>query len=212
MRHVSKGQLRPGFLPWDLHGLQQPGTTIRATGTSVTVTATYAQTWRSIAQLINGARRGETTTITLKNDIKATNLDTALSIAKDKNIVIKLNGHTINRNDSTSSSVGSKSNKGSAIINAGNLTINGPGTITGGSAVEGGGINVSSGSVTLKDVTIRDNYASRAGGGVYVARASARLPLTALRASRTTTAVTAATIVLTITCTWAQMLLTGLRL
>ena len=144
--------------------IHQPGTAIGVNASTVSVTAKYTQTWHSIAKLMYEAPEGQTTTVTLRNDITATDLDKALFVGAGKNIVINLNGHTINRNATTTTDVVG----GSAIVSKGNLTINGPGKITGGNAAYGGGINMYSGNVTLNNVTIEKNSAAH-GGGVYVA-------------------------------------------
>ena len=157
------------------YGLQQPGQTFSATENSYWIEAKYTQSWRSIARLIAKAPQNQETVINLRNDITATDFDTALMVGKGSKVVINLNGHTINRN---TASQNSDFGRGSAIICQGSLTVNGPGTITGGSAVRGGGINVRSGDVTLKDVKIENNCASMYGGGIacrtLVSRAALR--------------------------------------
>ena len=119
------------------------------------------------------------TTIDLDSNYRASNTDEALIINRD--VVINLNGYTIDRHLTTA-----KNDGWVIVIRSGkNVTINGEGTITGGynksvndnenDVNDGGGIN-NKGNLTLVDVTVTGNKCVKKstgtartarGGGIY---------------------------------------------
>lgn len=105
------------------------------------------------------------TTIVLDSDAIASSSDSALIIPLGKDIVLDLNGHTIDRGLNKNSGV-----KEACIIVKGSLTITdsaGGGKITGGNSsgiVVGDGMNAS--SLTLNGGSIDGNYTASNGGGV----------------------------------------------
>lgn len=89
------------------------------------------------------------------------------------NAVIELNGHTINRKN-TSASVVTDDGHAFRVEDNGTLTIKDSsnaqtGTVTGGYSTKGGGILIHKNAVcTLEGGTLSGNFASNQGGGVYV--------------------------------------------
>lgn len=118
---------------------------------------------------------------TLGNDFIARNVDTEPLIIT-KNVIINLDGHTINRNLLRATANGQVIKINSGVT----VTINGPGTITGGynkepesgetGTIDGGGI-YNMGTLTLNNVTVSGNQcvkknqnstdATARGGGIY---------------------------------------------
>lgn len=120
--------------------------------------------WSALQDEINSAKYGDT--IMLGADVTATESDVALSIPDGMVLTLDLNGHTIERNLTSS-----KGSDGSAIrVQSGAAltvkdSLNGEGKITGGYASHGGGIcNV--GTLILEGGCITGNFAKYAGGGV----------------------------------------------
>ena len=120
--------------------------------------------WSALQDEINSAKSGDT--IMLGADVTATESDVALSIPDGMVLTLDLNGHTIERNLTSS-----KGSDGSAIrVQSGAAltvkdSLNGEGKITGGYASHGGGIcNV--GTLILEGGCITGNFAKYAGGGV----------------------------------------------
>ena len=121
-------------------------------------------TWSAWQDEINSAKSGDT--IMLGADVTATESDVALSIPDGMVLTLDLNGHTIERNLTSS-----KGSDGAAIrVQSGAAltvkdSLNGEGKITGGYASHGGGIcNV--GTLILEGGCITGNFAKYAGGGV----------------------------------------------
>lgn len=125
-------------------------------------------TWDELYTALNALSSGSTAEYNIKADLTDTNNKGYLPINKSVIVTLNLNGHTLNRNRTTSAL------NGSVIImsSASRLTINGDGgKITGGntsSTKGGGGIFVDSRAVlTLNNVTIEGNTATGNGGGIY---------------------------------------------
>lgn len=135
------------------------------------VNPTIAQKWFTYYGDMEDENAG--LTVVLRNDIKATSLDSALDIGLGKKVTIDLNGYTLDRGlkDVDSSS---PQELGMAIITSGiDLSIidsseNHEGKITGGNNNStGGGIKIIDGSLYCENITI-DNCSATAGGGIYV--------------------------------------------
>ena len=129
----------------------------------------YAQ-WTLITNWshVNTALKTDGTLVTLPGDITAGDGDSYLLVPSGVTATLDLNGHTINRNLTSSGGTG-----GSAIRVEGSLTINdsqGGGCITGGYGFDGGGVYVSrNASFTMNGGTISGNTAvGNGGGGVMV--------------------------------------------
>ncbi|MBR4461479.1 MAG: S-layer homology domain-containing protein, partial [Erysipelotrichaceae bacterium] len=109
-------------------------------------------------------------TIVLTQDITAEDADTVLIVPEGKEVVLELNGFTIDRNLDEARA------DGNVITVNGTLTINGPGTVTGGyNSNPGGCINTDVGVFIMNGGTITGNAAVNneddgqgQGGGVYV--------------------------------------------
>lgn len=129
----------------------------------MTLTAKWADLWALLQTQIDNAASGDT--ITLSEDITAEAGDAALTIPADKEIILDLNGHTLDRARAESEY------NGWVITVKGGLTLRGGGEVTGGWNIgDCGGVYVN-GSLTLEDCAITGNKAERSsrGGGVYVA-------------------------------------------
>jgi len=122
-------------------------------------------TWNQLKQYLSYG-----TSITLTSDVKCDNpsgKDNYLFIPKGKNITLDLNGHTIDR------ALTASTTNGEVIRVEGTLTITGNGVIKGGfTSTNGGGINVNNGELIMKNGEISRNTALKKGAGVYVSSAS----------------------------------------
>ena len=117
-------------------------------------------TWSELVTAI--MKTGSGGTITLADDITADSSNNALVFEVAENVTLDLNNYTINRNASSSSSLGYVIQ-----VNSGSVTIKN-GTITGGKSNEnGGGIYVTGGELTLSNVTVTGNHSGN-GGGIRV--------------------------------------------
>ena len=105
--------------------------------------------------------------ITLTKDYEAVTTDTYLSVPNSQNITIDLNGHTLNRNTSSSAKA-----DGCVIRNLGTLTITDnstghTGAIYGGNNTNGAGGIHNEGTLNFNGGTIRNNISGYSGGGIY---------------------------------------------
>ena len=114
--------------------------------------------------LRNTLKDKNTKEVVLDADYTASSSDDRLLIEKGQEVVLDLNGHTLNRNRSSSDG------DGHVIEVKGKLTLKdskGGGTLTGGYATRGGGINVGEdGILIMEGGTITGNKAED-GGGIY---------------------------------------------
>lgn len=135
------------------------------------VNPTIAQKWFTYYGDMEDENAG--LTVVLRNDIKATSLDSALDIGLGKKVTIDLNGYTLDRG-LKDVDYSSPQDLGMAIITSGiDLSIidsseNHKGKITGGNNNDtGGGILIFYGSLYCENITI-NNCSASAGGGIYV--------------------------------------------
>ena len=131
-------------------------------------------TWKKLNDAIaatQGSRKTpaeKATTFTLTKELKATDTDGSLIIGDGKNIILDLNGYSLDRGLTGKEAVAN----GTVIcVNYGaSLTLKGEGgVVTGGNTTSGGGgiYVVSHGNLTMKDVWITGNKATHSGGGLY---------------------------------------------
>ena len=122
-------------------------------------------TWSALQEAINGSAPGDT--IILNADLTAGENDTAFSISKGINVVIDLNGHTIDRNmkalDGNAGTVFSV--EPGAVLTIKDSSKTGRGIVTGGYAVDGGGI-LNIGTLILEGGCITGNRSAEKGGGI----------------------------------------------
>ena len=122
--------------------------------------------WQVLQLLINQAGDGET--IQLVQDITAIyGIDFALKVSGNKNIILDLNGYSLDRG---LADYGTQP-QGNVIQNEGILTIRDSsadhtGTITGGNNADNGGGIVNMGMLTLEGGTISGNTSAERGGGI----------------------------------------------
>ena len=120
-------------------------------------------TWSALQEALDQTPRGET--VTLTHDLTAGPSDDVLVIAAGRNVVLDLNGHTLNRNLIP----GGQERPVLSIEAGGVLTVRdsgaAPGVITGGYYRNGGGI-VNHGTLILEGGRITGNNAIHSGGGV----------------------------------------------
>ena len=134
----------------------------------------FVSPWQQLQNEINAASDGAV--ITLKDDVTALSYETALLVAADQNVVLDLNGHSINRGLSESTAVAD----GHVISVLGKLTVTDNtqaknGQITGGNnTASGGGVVVTGGTFRLEGGSITGNQAGN-GGGVYLSEGSFEL-------------------------------------
>ena len=119
--------------------------------------------WSLLDKQIAEATSGST--ITLTKDYEAVSTDTYLTVPSTQNLILQLDGHTLNRN--TSAKI-----DGCVIKNLGTLTIQdnstgSTGIIRGGNNTDGGGGIHNGGTLNFNSGTIRDNTSSNSGGGIY---------------------------------------------
>ena len=131
-------------------------------------TGTEINDWADLQQAVKDAPDNTRTVLTLSDDVTANSNQGRIQILINKDIVLDLAGHKLNRSKS------STDRYGQVIGVYGKLTIvdssgNDSGKITGGNAERGGGINVDdTGECVLKGGSVTGNNASGDGGGVYV--------------------------------------------
>lgn len=102
--------------------------------------------------------------ITLDKDYQYGTSDAGgLSVPGSTTVTLNLNGHTIDRNLSSTITDGYVIK----VESGGGLTISGTGTITGGRNSSSGGGIVNNGTLTIQGGTITDNRATGHGGGIY---------------------------------------------
>lgn len=107
--------------------------------------------------------------ITLLKDISAEEGDSTLEVSADKEIILDLNGYTIDGKIDDSISVGSviKIPSGATLTLRDDSTSK-TGKITGGNTTEGGGGVYVEGTLNMYSGTVTGNKATDNGGGVYV--------------------------------------------
>ena len=120
--------------------------------------------WADLQNAIDNAGDGET--IILIQDINAEPNDVQIKVKSGKNVILDLNGNTLNRKRTSSDSNGHVIQ----VYSGGTLTIkdssaNNAGTITGGWATNGGGIN-NQGTLIIQGGTFAGNQATN-GGAVF---------------------------------------------
>ena len=158
------------------HTVAIEGTGLYGGSQSVTIKVINFDSWAVLQEVLADASNGDRV-ITLNSDISPAE-STDIYLEVKGNVVLNLNGHTIDRHliDSVAKGQVFRVNSGA------NLTINGPGTITGGfnyangSDIDGGGI-YNMGHLVLNDVTIDHNKCVKEawgstsnkgrGGGIY---------------------------------------------
>ena len=100
-------------------------------------------------------------TIVLNKNYTAINTDTYLEVPSGKEVTLDLNGKTINRNLTSSTT------DGCVIKNLNSLTITGTGTITGGKVSGSGGAIINSGTLNIQGGTFNGNSATANGGAIF---------------------------------------------
>ena len=132
-------------------------------GSTLVAWDTSLMTWAQLQLVINDANDGKT--ISLTTDFAAAKTDTCLKVPSGKNIVLDLNGHTLDRN------LKDPANGGCVIKieNGAKLTIrdtDGNGAIKGGrNTGNGGGIN-NEGTLSIESCIITDCVSMECGGGI----------------------------------------------
>lgn len=132
------------------------------------VTALWMSPWAALQQQINAAEDGVETTITLTENLTATDEDTALVIPGGKKITLETNGHVLDRGLSGDYMKA----EGYVFFVSGGATLNiSGGTVTGGgNSGSGGGIYVDAGAVlNLSNVDVVRNFSTDHGAGIYLA-------------------------------------------
>ena len=164
-----------------------PGCTLIPAG-DITLVASWGSAWESLQAKINGSQDGEV--ITLDKTYKADSSNSALYIPESKNVVIDLNGYSIDRDleaavdcgyviavdgkltiqDSGKSGTVTGGNTtgvaGGVRVNAGGFFELKSGSITGNCADGGAGIH-NSGTTTISGGSITGNVSGSNGGGIY---------------------------------------------
>ncbi|MBR3562140.1 MAG: InlB B-repeat-containing protein [Oscillospiraceae bacterium] len=148
--------------------------TAQAAGDGSSANPIEIGTWAEMQQSMAGQKpSGETATqptyYLLTADITASDSDTPIEVAAGRNVVLALNGKTIDRGLAEKSGL----SNGYVISVSGTLTITGDGTITGGNVnedgEEGSGVIVNSGATfNMEGGSISVNKASYNGAGVFV--------------------------------------------
>ncbi len=160
---------------------------------NITITAVFeeANAWSRLQAAIDECEEGGTVTMT--EDVKADNMNTALTFMADREMTLDLNGHTIDRGLEEAEANGSalmvggvlyiEDSAGGGIITGGNNSGSGGGIatmeaaivvlrggkITGNKANLGGGANLTAWvDLTIDGAEITGNTSVRHGGGVYV--------------------------------------------
>lgn len=119
--------------------------------------------WSLLDKQIADATSGST--ITLTKDYEAVSTDTYLTVPSTQNLILQLDGHTLNRNTSAKAD-------GCVIKNLGTLTIKdtstgSTGIVRGGNNTNGGGGIHNEGTLNFNSGTIGNNTSSYSGGGIY---------------------------------------------
>ena len=130
----------------------------------VAMAASSAGTYSDLQGAISGATDGVATTVTLSADIA--DMTAYLSIPAGKNIVIELNGHSIDRNLSTAAVDGCVIK----VASGSTLTVQdtvGGGMITGGNNSGFGGGIYNAGTLYLSGGSVSANTGAGFGGGIY---------------------------------------------
>ncbi|MBR5094037.1 MAG: InlB B-repeat-containing protein, partial [Oscillospiraceae bacterium] len=150
-----------------------PGEEIAATA-DVTLTALWRQIgpWEALQLQIDAAEDGVETTITLTEDVTATEEDTALRIPGGKIVTLDLDGHTLDRGLSGDNMEA----EGCVLVVCSGATLSMTGGSTGGTVTgggntgSGGGIYVEAGAVLdLTNIAVSGNYCTDHGAGIYLA-------------------------------------------
>jgi hypothetical protein len=157
------GRMYKGWQVGDATESVEEGAVIDVAG-DTTVTAVYHTAWHTLQWRIDTAEDGEE--ITMATDVRATSDEGALTVGKDKDIMINLAGHTIDRGLAGASA----REDGSAIINHGSLMLMGEGTVTGGNTTGDGGGIWNDRCLVIDGLTISGNTAANYGGGIYNGR------------------------------------------
>ncbi len=117
--------------------------------------------WKQLEALVGAVEDGGT--VKLDRDYYSVKTDSALNIPNNKNLILDLNGHKLDRG-LTKPTAG-----GAVIMNRGGLTIRdsaGGGVITGGYADDNAGGILNNSRLTLEGGTITGNHAVNNGGGI----------------------------------------------
>ena len=159
---APRGQVFMGWMIGDVLYGPRDSVVIDAPTTAV---AQWKTTWASLQEFFDN-EAGSEEVVELVNDIVATELDGPLTIPTGKNIELRTNGYTINRN------LSEPTHKGCVIRVEGELYLRGSGIVTGGNnstseSFGGGGISVAKGAkLTMRNATVTGNVAI-CGAGVY---------------------------------------------
>lgn len=144
---------------------------------AVTIDAQYRPTtWTALQTVLSNASTDaeNPTVVTLTNDIVATGGESYLELPSNMNLILDLNGHSIDRNMTEATTTGYVIR----IKSGSSLTIRdsaGGGTITGGwSSFSGAGI-VSSGTLNIEGGTITGNRTTNSGGSAISASGTLRI-------------------------------------
>ena len=128
--------------------------------------AAEISTWSGIQAALDGAEKGGT--VTLYTDIRANANDPNLVIRANKDVVLDLNGYTLDRNMIKAGASGYVIYiEDGAALTVTDSSGNDKGRITGGAAVNGGGIYCA-GTLIFQGGTVTGNKATSNGGGIYV--------------------------------------------
>ena len=163
---LSGGDLSEIYvLDYTVNGTPIEGNTFEMPAEDVTIAVTVGKSHWSI---VNEALAVDGANVVLTRDIKPGDGDIYLLVPSGVTATLDLNGHTIDRNLSSSGC----SYEGSAIRVKGTLTLNdsqGGGIITGGNGFDGGGVYVDKyATFTMNGGTLTGNSAYEYGGGVFV--------------------------------------------